>query len=52
MNLFSGFHKEMLKRGVYLSPSGYEVGFISTAHSDDDLKKTADAVSESVDLLF
>ena len=27
MNLFAKFHKEMLERGIYLSPSGYEVGF-------------------------
>ncbi|MBN2040274.1 MAG: glutamate-1-semialdehyde 2,1-aminomutase [Spirochaetes bacterium] len=49
MNLFAKFHNEMLNRNIYLSPSGYEVGFISTAHTDADLKKTAQAISESLD---
>lgn len=48
MKAFSLFHGEMLKRGIYLSPSGYEVGFLSTSHTDEDLEKTATAVSESL----
>jgi glutamate-1-semialdehyde 2,1-aminomutase len=48
MKAFARFHYEMLSRGVYLAPSGYEVGFISTAHSDDDLKEPADAVMDSL----
>ena len=49
MKLFADFHREMLRRGVYLAPSGYEVGFLSTAHTEDDLAKTASAVAESLD---
>lgn len=49
MNLFAKYHKAMLERGIYLSPSGYEVGFISTAHSNEDLARTARAASESLD---
>jgi glutamate-1-semialdehyde 2,1-aminomutase len=52
MQLFARYHREMLKRGVYLSPSGYEVGFLSTAHSDDDLQRTARAVSESLNVVI
>lgn len=52
IELFSKFHREMLERGVYLSPSGYEVGFISTSHNDEDLEKTARAFSESLDAIF
>lgn len=52
MQLFARYHGEMLKRGVYLSPSGYEVGFLSTAHSDGDLEKTAQAIAESLDVVF
>jgi len=48
MQRFARFHREMLDRGVYLPPSGYEVGFISTAHTDDDLLRTADAVQQSL----
>ena len=52
MQLFARYHGEMLKRGVYLSPSGYEVGFLSTAHSDGDIEKTAQAIAESLDVVI
>ncbi|MCU0821897.1 MAG: glutamate-1-semialdehyde 2,1-aminomutase, partial [Spirochaetes bacterium] len=52
MKLFAKFHREMLDRGIYLAPSGYEVGFLSTAHGDRDLKKTAAALSESLDAVL
>ena len=48
MKAFGRFHGEMLRRGVYLSPSGYEVGFLSTAHSDEDLGHTARAMEEAL----
>ena len=48
MKLFASFHREMLDRGVYLAPSGYEVGFISLAHTDDDLDITVRAIAESL----
>lgn len=49
MKLFAAFHAEMLSRGIYLSPSGYEVGFFSTAHSEVDIEKTAKAVNEALE---
>ncbi len=52
MNAFGRFHAEMLKRKIYLSPSGYEVGFLSTAHENDDIELTAAAFSESLDVVF
>ena len=48
MKAFGRFHGEMLARGVYLSPSGYEVGFLSTAHTDEDLARTARAMEEAL----
>ncbi|MBW1763149.1 MAG: aspartate aminotransferase family protein, partial [Deltaproteobacteria bacterium] len=48
MELFASFHAEMLSQGVYLAPSGYEVGFISSAHRDKDIKKTAEAVTKAL----
>jgi glutamate-1-semialdehyde 2,1-aminomutase len=36
----------MLERGVYLAPSQFEAGFISTAHSEDDIQNTVDAMKE------
>jgi glutamate-1-semialdehyde 2,1-aminomutase len=32
----------MLDEGVYLAPSAFEAGFVSIAHSDEDLDKTLD----------
>ncbi len=52
MKLFARFHGEMLARGIYLSPSGYEVGFMSTSHTDQDIVRTAAAVSESLDAVL
>ena len=36
----------MLSRGIYLAPSQYEAGFISTAHSEEDLQRTFQAARE------
>ncbi len=52
MKAFARFHREMLQRGIYLSPSGYEVGFLSTAHADEDITATVKAIAESLDEVF
>lgn len=44
---FSRLHRAMLERGVYLAPSGFEAGFTSLAHSDNDIDTTLDAFRES-----
>src|SRR3546814_14910831 len=36
------FHA-MLERGVYLAPSAYEAGFMSSAHDDDAIERTVAA---------
>lgn len=46
--LFKRFFKNMLQAGIYLAPSAFEAGFISTAHSEDDLEKTVAAIKQSV----
>jgi glutamate-1-semialdehyde 2,1-aminomutase len=40
---FRRFFHAMLRNGVYLAPSAYEAGFLSSAHSDDEISKTLDA---------
>jgi len=40
---FKKFFHGMLNEGVYLAPSQFEAGFISTAHSAADIDKTVDA---------
>ena len=43
---FTDFFWHMLSRGVYLAPSQYEAGFISTAHSEEDLDRTLGVAHE------
>lgn len=52
MEKFKIFHRELLNRGIYLGPSGYEVGFVSAAHSKIELEKAKRAIFESLDLVF
>ena len=42
---FKKFFHGMLAEGVYLAPSAYEAGFVSSAHSEADLAATLDAAS-------
>jgi glutamate-1-semialdehyde 2,1-aminomutase len=41
---YAAFFHGMLERGVYLAPSQFEAGFLSTAHTDADLETTQSAV--------
>ncbi len=41
--MFGRFFHEMLQRGVYLAPSAFEAGFMSTMHSDEVLESTITA---------
>jgi glutamate-1-semialdehyde 2,1-aminomutase len=52
MEFFKHLHKELLNRGVYMGPSGYEVGFISSAHTKVDLEIAKRAIFESLDIVF
>lgn len=45
---FNRFFHGMLKRGVYLAPSSYEAGFISSAHSEQDISDTLHAAREAM----
>lgn len=40
---FKRFFHLMLDEGVYLAPSAFEAGFMSVAHSEEDINKTIDA---------
>ncbi|HET7011052.1 MAG TPA: glutamate-1-semialdehyde 2,1-aminomutase [Anaerolineales bacterium] len=41
-SLFAEFFRQMLRRGVYLAPSQFEAGFLSTAHDDAVIGATLD----------
>jgi glutamate-1-semialdehyde 2,1-aminomutase len=49
MNIFRTFYHALLNNGVYIGPSGYEVGFISAAHSDDDIANAAAIFKRALD---
>jgi len=51
MARFKAFFHEMLERGVYLAPSAYEAGFMSSAHSDEDINLTLEAAAEAFQTL-
>ncbi|TAL87795.1 MAG: glutamate-1-semialdehyde-2,1-aminomutase [Rhodanobacter sp.] len=48
VSMFNRFFHGMLRRGVYLAPSAYEAGFMSAAHSDDDIAFTLDAARDAL----
>ena len=45
--MFNRFFHGMLKRGVYLAPSAFEAGFMSSAHSEQDIADTFAAAREA-----
>ncbi|MCB1785269.1 MAG: glutamate-1-semialdehyde 2,1-aminomutase [Gammaproteobacteria bacterium] len=42
---FRAFFHAMLEHGVYLAPSAFEAGFVSAAHSDQDIAATVSAAA-------
>jgi glutamate-1-semialdehyde 2,1-aminomutase len=52
MDLFKVLHHELLQRGIYLGPSGYEVGFISAAHTEADLEEAAVLIKDALEVVF
>jgi glutamate-1-semialdehyde 2,1-aminomutase len=43
---FNRFFHGMLERGVYLAPSAFEAGFVSSAHDDDVIAETIATAAE------
>ncbi len=46
--LFKRFFQGMLKRGVFLAPSVFEAGFMSSAHTDQDIADTLEAARHAM----
>ena len=44
--VFNKFYHGMLERGHYFAPALYEAGFVSAAHSDEDIDRTIEAARE------
>lgn len=45
---FKHFFHLMLEQGVYLAPSAFEVGFVSSAHSSDQIEQTIACVEKAL----
>jgi glutamate-1-semialdehyde 2,1-aminomutase len=45
---FSRFHRRALEQGVFFAPSPFEAGFVSTAHGEEEIGATAEAVLRAV----
>ena len=48
---FQRFYQGMLEAGVYLAPSAYEAGFVSSAHTDAVIDATLDAAARVLNTL-
>ncbi len=46
--LFPAWHRGLLERGVFLAPSPFEAGFLSTAHQDRDVAETVVRAREAL----
>ncbi|MFX3624037.1 MAG: glutamate-1-semialdehyde 2,1-aminomutase [Ectobacillus sp.] len=44
LEFFAVYYREMIEQGVFLPPSQFEGLFLSTAHTDEDIEKTIQAV--------
>jgi glutamate-1-semialdehyde 2,1-aminomutase len=49
---YAAFFHAMRERGVFLPPAQFEAWFVSTAHSEADLRRTARAAGESLAIAF
>jgi glutamate-1-semialdehyde 2,1-aminomutase len=45
---FVAFFNACLERGVYFAPSQFETGFLSTAHSAEDITRTASVLRDAL----
>ena len=43
---FKKFFHAMLQQGIYLAPSAFEAGFVSSAHSDAHIQQTIDSAAQ------
>ncbi len=46
---FNRFHREMLRRGVFLAPSAFEAGFLSVRHGEAEVELTLAAAREAAE---
>jgi glutamate-1-semialdehyde 2,1-aminomutase len=49
---YAAFFHAMRERGIFLPPAQFEAWFLSTAHGEKEIRKTARAVEESLAAAF
>lgn len=49
MNIYRKFYHALLDNGFYIGPSGYEVGFVSAAHTDAEIEEAARILKLALD---
>jgi glutamate-1-semialdehyde 2,1-aminomutase len=47
IDIFKNFYHLMLKEGVYLAPSAYESGFVSSKHTEIEIEHTVEAADSA-----
>ena len=52
LNAFTRYYKKMVEQGIILAPSQFEGIFIGYKHSEEDLKKTLDAMEYALKNCF
>lgn len=52
VTFYGKFFHGMLDRGIYLAPSQFEAGFLSTAHSETHIDRTIAAADDTLAVLF
>jgi glutamate-1-semialdehyde 2,1-aminomutase len=48
LDQFARFFHALLTRGIYIAPSQFETGFLSAAHTEDDIAQTAQAIRKAL----
>jgi len=48
---FNSFHQSLLRKGVFFPPSQFETCFVSSAHTEEDLEHTVEAVASALNEL-
>jgi glutamate-1-semialdehyde 2,1-aminomutase len=49
LQMFTTYFQELLRQGVFIPPSQFETCFVSTAHSEEDLKFTINAFDKALE---
>jgi len=49
MDIYRRFYHALLENGFYIGPSGYEVGFVSAAHTEKELEEAAQIINSALD---